>query len=124
MADRAWYWGTPYRFGGFQESSGGLDCSQFVQARFWILGIDIDPEHETANTNAERLRQACDPVTAPERGDLVFFKGTYDAPGATHVGIIREPGMMLDDHDRGPGSSGPGFTSSAESSTRPLHSTV
>lgn len=106
-----WYWNpyTPYVYGGWRKEDGGLDCSQFVQARYRDgLGIDIDPAHATANTNAERLRLACEPVEQPEPGDLIFFHGTYDTPGASHVGIVRDPAraIMLDDHQRSAGNPG------------------
>ena len=28
-------------------------------------------------------------------GDLVFFQGTYDTPGASHVGLYVGDGMMI-----------------------------
>ena len=34
-------------------------------------------------------------VPAMSPGDLVFFEGTYDTPGASHVGIYVGDGMMI-----------------------------
>ena len=36
------------------------------------------------------------PTNNPKPGDLVFFKGTYDTPGVSHVGIYVGDGWMLD----------------------------
>ncbi|MBQ8032085.1 MAG: C40 family peptidase [Butyrivibrio sp.] len=35
------------------------------------------------------------PVSQAKPGDLIFFKGTYDVKGASHVGIYVGEGMML-----------------------------
>ena len=35
------------------------------------------------------------PVSDPQPGDLVFFVGTYDTSGVSHVGIYVGDGMML-----------------------------
>ena len=46
---------------------------------------------------AEGLRQLCTRVSAANvrPGDLVFFQGTYDTTGASHVGIYVGNNMML-----------------------------
>lgn len=115
LNDGSWYWGTPYVFEGWREENGGLNCSEFVCLRFeGKLGIDVTPDHPHGYTNAERIRQSCAEITEEEAGpgDLVFFERTYDTPGASHVGIVSEPGVMLDDHDRSDSGNpdGPGFT--------------
>lgn len=115
---RPTYGKTPYKFGAEGErtegpSEGPWDCAGFVMEAFDRIGIDIDPEHIQANTNAERLRQACNPVDEPLPGDLVFFEGTYPTAGASHVGIVKDPvnHIMIDDHDRRTTPlSGPGET--------------
>lgn len=67
--------------------------------------------------NAERARQACAPLhnQSVEPGDLIFFKDTYPTAGASHVGIVLDPGkrLMADDHAR-PDGTGPGETNYAE----------
>ena len=44
-----------------------------------------DAEHPSIST----------PVSDPQPGDLVFFVGTYDTPGVSHVGIYVGDNMML-----------------------------
>ena len=46
--------------------------------------------------------QTCDPSVAEQGpaseaqpGDLIFFQGTYDTAGASHVGIYVGGGMMI-----------------------------
>ena len=90
-------------FGGRFAWQGGLDCAGFVCQLFTDrLGIDIDPGHDLIFTNAQRMLDACDPVYGPDAqpGDLVFFEGTYQTLGASHVGIVKDPAarIMLDDH--------------------------
>ena len=88
---------------------------------FARIRVNIDPSHTVANTNAERLRQACDVIALAHarRGDLIFFERTYDTAGASHVGIVYDPLMhtMLDDHQR-PGGPGPGFSRYSQSAVR------
>lgn len=107
---------SPYEFGGDRQpglSQGPWDCVGWVMECFDAAGIDIDPEHDEPYTNAERARQATTPISEDQvqPGDLVFFAGTYDTPGASHIGIVIDPAnhVMADDHDRGNGT-GPGET--------------
>ena len=46
---------------------------------------------------AEGLWQKSTPISESEArpGDLVFFEGTYDTPGRSHVGIYVGGGMMI-----------------------------
>ena len=98
-------------FGGRYPWQGGLDCAGWVCLVFDRIGIDVDPAHALVYTSAQRIREASEPIDAEdvEPGDLVFFERTYDTPGASHLGIVTEPGMMLDDHGRST-IYGPGFT--------------
>ena len=46
---------------------------------------------------ASGLMNICDiiPRSSAEPGDLIFFQGTYDTSGASHVGIYVGNGMMI-----------------------------
>ena len=60
----------------------------------WVLnqsGWDV------ARTTANGLWQQSAKVSEHEAkpGDLVFFEGTYDTPGASHVGLYVGDGMMI-----------------------------
>ena len=86
------YLGTPYVWGGYSPT-GGFDCSGFVSyvvnhcGNGWSYG----------RLTAEGLRQVCDiiPKSEAKPGDLIFFKGTYNTSGASHVGIYIGDGMMI-----------------------------
>ena len=84
------YLGTPYVWGGSSPETG-FDCSGYV---CWVLnqsGWDV------GRTTANGLWQQSAKVSEHEAkpGDLVFFEGTYDTPGASHVGIYVGDGMMI-----------------------------
>ena len=84
------YLGTPYVWGGSSPETG-FDCSGYV---CWVLnqsGWDV------GRTTANGLWQQATKVSEHEAkpGDLVFFQGTYDTPGASHVGIYVGDGMMI-----------------------------
>lgn len=84
------YLGYPYVWGGSSPSTS-FDCSGYV---CWVLnhsGWEID------RTTANGLLDFCTPVSSDNArpGDLIFFQGTYDTPGASHVGIYVGDGMML-----------------------------
>ena len=86
------YLGMSYVWGGSSPDTG-FDCSGFVS---WVLnhcGNSWDVGRMTANG----LMGCCDIIPASEAkpGDLIFFKGTYDTAGASHVGIYVGNGMMI-----------------------------
>lgn len=81
--------GYPYVWGGSSPSTS-FDCSGFVS---WVLtdtGLC-----NTGRLGAQGLYNISTPVSSPQPGDLVFFVGTYDTPGISHVGIYVGDGMML-----------------------------
>ncbi len=84
------YLGYPYVWGGSSPSTS-FDCSGFVS---WVInhsGWDV------GRLGAQGLCNICTPVSSANArpGDLVFFKGTYDTPGVSHVGIYVGDGMMI-----------------------------
>ncbi len=85
------YLGVSYVWGGY--SPDGFDCSGFVSYVINHCGNGWNVGRQTANG----LRAITGNVPASEAkpGDLVFFQGTYDTPGASHVGIYVGNGMMI-----------------------------
>ena len=84
------YLGYPYVWGGSNPSTS-FDCSGFVS---WVInhsGWDVG--RQTANG----LLGLCTPVSSSNAkpGDLIFFQGTYNTSGASHVGIYVGNGMMI-----------------------------
>lgn len=55
------------------------------------------PEEEKnfITLGAQGLYNISTPVSNPQPGDLVFFVGTYDTPGVSHVGIYVGNSMMI-----------------------------
>lgn len=86
------YLGYPYVWGGSSPSTS-FDCSGFVS---WVInncGNGWSVGRQTANG----LMGCCDiiPKSQAKPGDLIFFQGTYDTAGASHVGIFVGNGMMI-----------------------------
>ena len=86
------YLGYPYVWGGSRPSTS-FDCSGFVS---WVInncGNGWSVGRQTANG----LMGCCDiiPPSSAKPGDLIFFQGTYDTAGASHVGIYVGNGMMI-----------------------------
>ena len=84
------YLGYPYVWGGSSPSTS-FDCSGFVS---WVInhsGWDV------GRLGAQGPCNICTPVSSAnvKPGDLVFFTGTYDTPGVSHVGIYVGNNMMI-----------------------------
>lgn len=72
----------------------------FTNERFWnisadakmLYGILLDRMSLSAKNG-----WICDiiPKSSAKPGDLIFFQGTYDTSGASHVGIYVGNGMMI-----------------------------
>jgi len=85
------YLNYPYVWGGSNPSTS-FDCSGFVSYVLTNSGLV-----NTGRLGAQGLYNVCTPVsrTNAKPGDLVFFVGTYDTPGVSHVGIYVGDGVML-----------------------------
>ena len=85
------YLGVPYVWGGYSPS--GFDCSGFVSYVINHCGNGWNIGRQTAN--GLRSITANVPASEAKPGDLIFFQGTYDTAGASHVGIYVGNGMMI-----------------------------
>ena len=86
------YLGYPYVWGGSSPSTS-FDCSGFV---CWVIN-HCGNGWNVGRTTAEGLRQMLPAIRPSEAkpGDIIFFQGTYDTAGASHVGIYVGNGMMI-----------------------------
>ena len=90
MEEATKYLGYPYVWGGASPATS-FDCSGFVS---WVInhcGVGWD----YGRLGAQGLCNICTRVSTPKPGDLVFFVGTYDTTGVSHVGIYVGDNMML-----------------------------
>ncbi len=85
------YLNYPYVWGGSNPETS-FDCSGFVSYVLTNSGLV-----NTGRLGAQGLYNVCTPVSRADAkpGDLVFFVGTYDTPGVSHVGIYVGDGVML-----------------------------
>ena len=85
------YLGVPYVWGGYSPS--GFDCSGFVS---WVIN-NCGNGWNIGRCTADGLRSHCSQVSPSEAkpGDLIFFQGTYNTSGASHVGIYVGNNMMI-----------------------------
>lgn len=84
------YLGFPYVWGGSSPSTS-FDCSGYIS---WVInhtGWDV------GRLNANGLLNICTPIEGGNArpGDLIFFEGTYDTTGASHVGLYVGNNMMI-----------------------------
>ena len=82
------YIGFPYVWGGSSPSTS-FDCSGFVSYVYNQCGWSF------GRLGAQGLYNISTRTSSPKPGDLVFFTGTYDTPGISHVGIYVGDGWML-----------------------------
>ena len=84
------YLGMPYVWGGSSPATS-FDCSGFIS---WVLNHS---GWNVGRMTANGLFNYCTPVssTNAKPGDLIFFQGTYDTAGASHVGLYVGGGMMI-----------------------------
>ncbi len=90
IAEAEKYLGYPYVWGGSSPETS-FDCSGFVS---WVINHS---GWNVGRLGAQGLYNICTPVSPANArpGDLVFFVGTYDTPGVSHVGIYVGDGMMI-----------------------------
>ena len=90
IAEADKYVGYPYVWGGSSPSTS-FDCSGFIS---WVLN---QSGWSVGRQTAQGLYNLCTPVTSGQAkpGDLVFFVGTYDTPGVSHVGLYVGNSVML-----------------------------
>lgn len=82
------YIGMEYVWGGSNPTTG-FDCSGFVS---WVInnsGNGWNVGRQTAN-GLKHIATSI-PVSEVHAGDLIFFQGTYNTSGASHVGIVVDP---------------------------------
>ena len=86
------YLGYPYVWGGASPSTS-FDCSGFVS---WVIN-NCGNGWNYGRLTAEGLRGICTYVSPGDAkpGDLIFYQGTYNTSGASHVGIYVGDGMMI-----------------------------
>lgn len=84
--------GVPYQFGAYtpgDPNPSALDSSGLINYTFEQVGISVSRTHAGmwANDGVH--------VDSPSPGDVVFFEGTYDTPGASHSGIYIGNNQMI-----------------------------
>lgn len=86
------YIGYPYVWGGYSPSTS-FDCSGFVS---WVIN-NCGQGWSIGRQGTWGLLDACTVVSPTEAksGDLIFFEGTYDTTGPSHVGLYVGNGMMI-----------------------------
>lgn len=92
MTEAEKYLGYPYVWGGSSPSTS-FDCSGFVS---WVVN-NCGVGWNIGRLGADGLRHLCTGVTSAnvQPGDLIFFQGTYETTGASHVGIYVGNNMMI-----------------------------
>lgn len=92
MEEAEKYLGYPYVWGGSSPSTS-FDCSGFVS---WVVN-HCGVGWNIGRLGADGLRHTCSYVSpsSDRPGDLIFFEGTYDTTGASHVGIYLGDNMMI-----------------------------
>lgn len=92
LAEAEKYLVYPYVWGGASPSTS-FDCSGYVS---WVVN-HCGVGWNFGRLTADGLLGVCTPVSSADArpGDLIFFQGTYNTSGASHVGIYVGNGMMI-----------------------------
>ena len=88
MEEATKHLGRPYVWGGSSPGTS-FDCSGFVS---WVINHS---GWNVGRLGAQGLCNICTMTSTPHPGDLVFFVGTYDTDGVSHVGIYVGNNMMI-----------------------------
>ena len=83
--------GFPYVWGGSNPATS-FDCSGFVS---WVVNQSGAGSVGRMTANGLYNHTVTIPYYEARPGDLVFFQGTYNIRGASHVGIYTGNGMMI-----------------------------
>lgn len=91
IAEAERYLGMAYVWGGSSPSTG-FDCSGFVSYVFTNSGV-----YNMGRLTAQGIYNICAPVSPSDAqpGDIIFFTGTYETTGVSHVGIYVGNGQMI-----------------------------
>lgn len=93
------YLDSPYQLGSTGTKPGeATDCSQFTQTVFAQAGIELERNSADQAQQFSNGGYWYDQLEQAEKGDLIFFKNTYNAgpdKEITHVGIYAGDGKML-----------------------------
>ena len=86
------YLGYPYVWGGSSPATS-FDCSGYVS---WVIN-NCGNGWSVGRLTCGGLMDICSiiPASAAKPGDLIFFQGTYDCTGPSHVGIYVGNNMMI-----------------------------
>lgn len=88
LAEAERHLGLSYVWGGYSPTSG-FDCSGFVS---WVINhCGNGWNYGRLTANGLKNVTARVPEADVKPGDLVFFQGTYNTSGASHVGIVVDP---------------------------------
>lgn len=85
------YLGVPYKWGGTDPATGGLDCSGLVQRAMKDIGVDVPRVAKDQGKVGEPVRD----LASARPGDLVVMDG------GSHIGIYVGDGKMLHAPHRG-----------------------
>lgn len=85
--------GTPYVYGG--STPNGFDCSGFIYYVYKHFGFSFG--RQSANSYWNSFTK----TNNPQPGDFVYFQGTYNTSGASHMGIYLGNGSFISASDNG-----------------------
>ena len=85
--------GYPYVWGGDTDLTQGVDCSGFTMYVYKQFGYSLP--HSATSQWLSGMGTKISSISELQPGDLVFFVGTYDTPGVSHVGLYVGNSVML-----------------------------